>query len=41
MPDGFLNRTTSNWQLLFAIADSLGEEAGRRARKAAEQIVGT
>jgi putative DNA primase/helicase len=40
MPEGFLNRTASNWQLLFAIADSLGEEAGRRARKAAEQIVG-
>jgi putative DNA primase/helicase len=40
MPDGFLNRTASNWQLMFAIADSLGEEAGRRARAAAQQIVG-
>jgi len=40
MPDGFMNRTASNWQLLFAIADSLGEEAGRRARAAAQQIVG-
>jgi hypothetical protein len=40
MPEGFLNRTASNWQLLFAMADSLGEEAGKRARKAAEQIVG-
>ena len=40
MPDGFMNRTASNWQLLFAIADSLGEEAGHRARAAAQQIVG-
>jgi putative DNA primase/helicase len=40
MPDGFLNRTASNWQLMFAIADSLGEEAGARARAAAQQIVG-
>jgi len=40
MPDGFLNRTASNWQLMFAIADSLGEEAGARAREAAQQIVG-
>ena len=40
MPDGFLNRTASNWQLMFAIADSLGEEAGTRARAAAQQIVG-
>jgi uncharacterized protein DUF3631 len=31
----------SNWQLMFAIADSLGEEAGRRARDAAQQIAGT
>jgi putative DNA primase/helicase len=38
MPEGFLNRLASNWQLLFAIADSLGEEAGRRARAAAQQI---
>jgi hypothetical protein len=40
MPDGFLNRTASNWQLMFAIADSLGHEAGIRARAAAQQIVG-
>src|SRR6516164_4834349 len=40
MPDGFLNRTASNWQLIFAIADSLDEEAGGRARTAAQQIVG-
>ena len=30
--DAFMNRTASNWELLFAIADSLGEEAGARAR---------
>ena len=40
MPDGFLNRTASNWELMFAIADSLGQEAGSRAREAAQQIVG-
>src|SRR5262245_42525197 len=40
MPEGFLNRMASNWQLMFAIADSLGEETGRRARAAAQQIVG-
>lgn len=40
MPDGFMNRTASNWQLLFAIADSLGEGAGHRVRAAAQQIVG-
>ena len=40
MPDGFLNRIASNWQLMFAIADSLGEEAGQRARAAAQQIAG-
>jgi Protein of unknown function (DUF3631) len=40
MPDRFLNRTASNWQLMFAIADSLGHEAGIRARGAAQQIVG-
>jgi putative DNA primase/helicase len=40
MPDGFLNRLASNWQLMFAIADSLGEEAGQRARAAAQQIAG-
>ena len=40
MPDGFLNRTASNWQLMFAIADSLGEGAGARTREAAQHIVG-
>ena len=30
----------SNWQLMFAIADSLGEEVGARARRVAQQIVG-
>jgi uncharacterized protein DUF3631 len=39
-PDGFLNRTASNWELMFAIADSLGEEVGKCARMAAQQIVG-
>ena len=38
MPEGFLNRLASNWQLMFAIADSLGE--GKRAREAAQQIAG-
>ena len=39
-PEGFLNRTASNWQLMFAIADSLGEEAGARARAIAQHIAG-
>jgi hypothetical protein len=39
-PDGFINRLAANWKLLFAIADSLGGEAGRRARAAARQIAG-
>ena len=39
-PEGFMNRTASNWQLLFAIADSLGEEAGARARRVAQHIAG-
>src|SRR5215831_14475223 len=39
-PEGFMNRTASNWQLMFAIADSLGEEAGARARTVAERLVG-
>jgi putative DNA primase/helicase len=38
MPEGFLNRLASNWQLMFAIADSFGE--GKRAREAARQIAG-
>jgi hypothetical protein len=37
-PEGFINRTASNWQLLFAIADSLG--IGDRARVAAQKIAG-
>jgi hypothetical protein len=37
-PEGFMNRTASNWQLMFAIADSLGE--GERARAVAQRIVG-
>ena len=39
-PEGFMNRTASNWQLMFAIADSLGEEAGARARAIAQHIAG-
>ena len=39
-PEGFMNRTASNWQLMFAIADSLGEEVGARARTIAQQIAG-
>ena len=39
-PEGFINRTASNWTLLFAIADSLGKEAGARARTVAQQIAG-
>jgi putative DNA primase/helicase len=38
MPDGFMNRGASNWQLIFAIADSLSSEAAKQAREAAEQI---
>jgi hypothetical protein len=37
-PEGFMNRTASNWQLMFAIADSLGH--GERARAAAQYIAG-
>jgi Protein of unknown function (DUF3631) len=39
-PDGFMNRVAANWKPLFAIADSLGEQAGRRAREAARRIAG-
>jgi len=39
-PEGFMNRTASNWQLMFAIADSLGDEAGARARIIAQHIAG-
>jgi Protein of unknown function (DUF3631) len=38
MPEAFLNRLASNWQLMFAIADRLGE--GKRAREVAQQIAG-
>jgi hypothetical protein len=40
-PEGFINRTASNWELMFAIADSLGEKAGQRARRVAQHIVGS
>jgi putative DNA primase/helicase len=40
MPDGFMNRAANNWQLIFAIADSLGPEIAKQAREAAEQIAG-
>jgi hypothetical protein len=39
-PEGFMNRTASNWELLFAIADSLGPVAEERARRIAQKIVG-
>jgi putative DNA primase/helicase len=38
MPDGFMNRISANWKLMFAIADSFG--AGDRAREAARRILG-
>jgi putative DNA primase/helicase len=37
-PEGFINRTASNWQLMFAIADSIGQ--GARARREAQKIAG-
>jgi Protein of unknown function (DUF3631) len=40
MPAGFMNRLAANWKLIFAIADSLGDEAGQRARVAAGTIHG-
>jgi hypothetical protein len=40
MPDGFMNRTAGNWRLMFAIADSLGDDARVRARDAARRILG-
>jgi len=39
-PEGFINRPASNWELMFAIADSLGDTAGARARRIAQHIVG-
>src|SRR5262249_5410480 len=35
---GFMNRTASNWQLMFAIADSLDQ--GERVRSVAQRIAG-
>jgi Protein of unknown function (DUF3631) len=35
-PEGFLNRSAMNWQLMLAIADSIGQ--GDRARDAARRI---
>jgi putative DNA primase/helicase len=41
MPEGFMNRTASNWQLMLAIARELGAGSGaERARKAARRIAG-
>jgi hypothetical protein len=40
LPEGFENRRAANWRLLLAIADTAGEEWGRKAREAAETIVG-
>jgi hypothetical protein len=40
LPEAFENRDAANWRLLLAIADTAGEEWGRKARAAAETIVG-
>src|SRR6516225_6873363 len=40
LPQGFENRCAANWRLLLAIADTGGEEWGRKARAAAEKIAG-
>ena len=40
-PQGFENRRAANWRLLLAIADTAGEDWGRKARAAAEKIAGT
>src|SRR5262249_40583545 len=39
-PEGFINRPASNWELMLAIADSLGTEVGERARKTAIVLAG-
>src|SRR5262249_27331426 len=39
-PESFINRMASNWELMFAIADSLGEEVGARMRRVAQHIAG-
>jgi putative DNA primase/helicase len=38
LPQGFENRRAANWRLLLAIADTAGDEWGRKARAAAEKI---
>ncbi len=38
MPDGFLNRIASNWEMMLAIADSVSADAGAKARRAAIRI---
>jgi putative DNA primase/helicase len=40
LPQGFENRRAANWRLLLAIADTGGQEWGRKARAAAEKIAG-
>jgi putative DNA primase/helicase len=40
LPQGFENRRAANWRLLLAIADTAGEDWGRKARAAAEKIAG-
>src|SRR5260370_13574561 len=39
-PKGFISRKAPKWKLLFAIADSLGEEVGARARTVAQRLAG-
>src|SRR5262249_52245175 len=39
-PEGFINRPASNWELMLAIADSLGTGVGERARKTAAALAG-
>jgi hypothetical protein len=39
-PQGFENRDAASWRLLLAIADTGGEEWGRKAREAAKAIAG-
>jgi putative DNA primase/helicase len=41
LPSGFENRRAANWKLLLAIADTAGDEWGRKARTAAVRIAGT
>src|SRR5215471_12783040 len=37
-PEGFINRPASNWEMMLAIADSLGSGVGKRARKVAVDL---